>query len=101
MQLILSQSHRQDFILVMLDIYHQIKYFQTGIFQCKSKMMDGILFTEAVSKLTTEYISRAVRRRDKGMYDSYSNVANIFFNSILTSCQPIGQSNEATKDARR
>ena len=63
--------------------------------------MDRTSFAEAVSKLTTEDICRGVRRRDNRMYTSYSNVINMFFNSVSTSCRPIGHSNEAAKYARR
>ena len=101
MQLSLPQFHRQDVILVMLGIYHRIKSFQTGIIQYKSKLNDGTSFAEGVSKLTSEDICRAVRRRDIGMRDCYSNVANRFLNSVSTFCRPIGQSNEAAKYTRR
>ena len=101
MQLSLLQFHRQDFILVMLGIYHRIKSFQTGIIQCRSKMVNGISFAEAVSKLTKDDICKAARRRDNGIVGDYNNVASRFLNSISTSCRPVGHSNEAAKYARR
>lgn len=101
MNLSLPQFHRQDFILVLLGIYNRIKSYQTGIIQCKSKMVDGNSFAEAVSKLTSDDICRAVRRRDNGMNDGYNTVASRFLNSVSTSCRPVGHSNEAAKYARR
>ena len=53
------------------------------------------------SKLVTEEIYRAVRRRENGMRNSYSNMANRFLNSVSTSHRSIGQSNETAKYARR
>ena len=101
MNLSLPQFHRQDFILVLLGMYHRLKSFQTGIIQCKSKMRNGISFSEAVSKLSKEDICKAAQRRDNGVASSANNTASRFLNSISTSCRPVGHSNEAAKYARR
>ena len=101
MNLSLPQFHRQDFILVLLGMHHRIKSFRTGLIQCRSKMMDGTSFAEAVSQLTMNDICKAVKRRDNGVYDGYNNVASRFLNSVSTSCKPVGHSNEAAKYARR
>ena len=70
MNLSLPQFHRQDFILVLLGMYHRLKSFQTGIIQCKSKMRNGISFAEAVSKLSKEDICKAAQRRNDGVASS-------------------------------
>ena len=101
MNLSLPQFHRQDFILVLLGMYHRLKSFQTGMIQCKSKMRNGISFAEVISNLTKEDILKAAQRRDNGVAYSPNNMASRFFNSISTSCRPVGYSNEAVKYARR
>ena len=52
-RLSLPQFHRHDFLLVLLGIFNQIKSFETGIIRCKTKMQNGLMFAEEISKLTT------------------------------------------------
>ena len=101
MNLSLPQFHCQDFILVLLGMYHRLKSFQTGMIQCKSKMRNGISFAEVISNLSKEDILKAAQRRDNGVAYSPNNMASRFLNSISTSCRPVGHSNEAAKYARR
>ena len=102
MNLSLPQFHRQDFILVILGMYHRLKSFQTGIIQYRSPMRNGISFAEAVSKLLPEDICKVAQRRDNGMpFSTNNNTAARLLNSISTSCRPVGHSNKAEKYARR
>ena len=58
LRLSLPQFHRQDFILVVLGMYHRIKSFTTGLVKCRS-MLRGQTLAERIASLSENEISTA------------------------------------------
>ena len=101
MRVSLPQFRRQNFILVSTHMYHRIKSFETGYIKCQAAFQGHRTLAEGVSKVTPDEVRAAALKLKAGERCNYSDSAQVFLKTVLTSCVPIGHSNEAADYGRK